>query len=395
MFQEFLKSKESIKTYTWTLGNFIKYHNLKDYDSIVQIKKPELQKLIETYVIHLKKTIGPNSVSTYGNHIKTFLEANDIDLNWRRIKRLYPAKVKRSGSSAYLTQDIKKMLDVTKSLRNKAVIHFLASTGVRIGALPELKIKHLRDMPLGCKMVTIYEDSTEEYQTFLTPEASQALEETFEQRRKRNEILTEESPLFRSRYLLGAAEAKPITKPSLQAILRRAINNTTIRGQKKNGRYKEQLAHGFRKRFNTILKLNKQVNDNVIEKMMGHKRGLDGTYLVLTPEQLFEEFKNGIMDLTIDSTERQKIKIEALENENSELERVYTDLQQLKKENMEFRNSDTMKDLVKEEMSKIMSGTDSKLIRELDDANDSLLDENKELKKKLKAHLDHIHNLES
>jgi len=233
--------------------------------------------MVETYVIHLKRTISPNSISTYANHLKTFLESNDIDLNWRKIKRLYPAMVKRSGRSAYTTEDIKKILNATTHLKHKALIHFLASTGVRIGAVPDLSLKHLRAMPLGCRMVTVYEDSTEEYQTFLTPEAAKALDDYLEERKKHNEVLDDESPLFRERYLLGTTKPKRLTKISLQALLRRSLQKTTVRGQKKNGRYAEQLAHGFRKRLNTVMKLNKEVNDNVIEKMMGHKRGLDGT----------------------------------------------------------------------------------------------------------------------
>lgn len=243
MFQEFLKSKESVKTYTWTVKQFVKYHNLKDFDSIVQIEKKELQKMTETWVIHLKKTIGPNSISTYSNHIKTFLEANDIDLNWRRIKRLYPAKVKRSGFSAYSTDDVKKMLDVSTSLRNIAIIHFLASTGVRIGAIPELQLKHLRDMPLNCKMVTVYEDSTEEYQTFLTPESSSALDELFDQRRKKGEILNDESPLFRSRYILRSEKSKPMSKESIQAILRRTLEKTNVRIHQKQTLFGTRHAH--------------------------------------------------------------------------------------------------------------------------------------------------------
>jgi integrase/recombinase XerD len=296
----------------------MKYHNIKDFDSIVKIEKSELQKMVETYVIYLKKNISPNSVPSQVNTVKTFLEANDIDLNWRKIKRLYPAPVKRSGSSAYSTEDVKKMLDASPQLRNKSIIHFLASSGIRIGALPELKLKHIRDMPLGCKMITIYENSTEEYHTFLTPEASSVLDAYLDQRRKNNEILSEESPLFRERYQLGLTAAKSISKGSIQGIIIRALKNSNVRGQKKNNRYSEQLAHGFRKRFNTILKLNNQVNDNAIEKMMGHSNGLDGTYFQGTIEQLFEEFSKGISDLTISDSERLKIRNEKLEMENKE-----------------------------------------------------------------------------
>ena len=337
IFQNSLRSKESVKGYTYLLQMFMKHYKIFDYDSVVSIEKKKLQTMIEDYVMMLKDKVSPNTIATYVNPIKTFLESNDIDLNWRKIKRLYPAMVKRSGSSAYSTEVVKKMLDISPQIRNKAIIHFLASSGVRIGSLPELKLRHIRDMPLDCKMITVYEDSIEEYQTFLTPEASKSLDDYLEQRRKNNEVLNDESPLFRERYQLGISKAKQISKEAIQGILTRALKNSNVRGQKKNGRYSEQLAHGFRKRFDTILKLNKAVNDNIIEKMMGHKRGLDGTYLQPTIEQMFEEFKNGIIDLTVDSSQRLLAEKEKLEQNNPEFENQSKQLKNLENEFMRMK----------------------------------------------------------
>ena len=322
LFHESLQSKHSRLAYTYLVKVFREYHDIKSFDAILEISHKEIQKMVETYVIHIKKSINPNTVPTYMNPIKTFLEINDVDLNWRKIKRLYPNKIKRSGDSAYQTKDVKRMLDVTAQIRNKAIIHFLASTGVRVGAIPELKIRHLRDMPNDCKMVLVYENSTEEYNTFLTPEASAALQLYLDERKSHGENLNEDSPVFRQRYLLGIVEAKAISTEAIQAVVKRSCYNASIRGQKVNGRYSEQLVHGFRKRFNTILKLNNKVNDNAIEKMMGHTNGLDGVYLQITTERLFEEFSKGIADLTISNESRNNLKIQKLESEKSELQKT-------------------------------------------------------------------------
>lgn len=211
MFEESLKSKESVKTYTYLVKKFMKHYSLESFDDVITIEQKKLQQMVEQYVIFLKKTIGANSVSTYSNAIKTFLEVNEIDLNWRKIKRLYPAMTKHSGSSAYQTSDVKRMLDATPQIRNKALIHFLASSGVRIGAVPDLKLKHITEMSHGCKMILVCEDSTEEYHTFLTPEASEALDLYLEQRRKDHEILTDESPLFRERYQFATVSQNSIS----------------------------------------------------------------------------------------------------------------------------------------------------------------------------------------
>ena len=92
----------------------------------------------------------------------------------------------------------------------------------------------------------------------------------------------------------------------MSVIIQRLIKKAGLRSlENKSGpRYNIQQDHGFRKRFNTIMKLNNSINSNLVEKMMGHKRGLDGVYFTPTVDQLFDEFKKAIPDLTIDDSER-------------------------------------------------------------------------------------------
>jgi len=75
-------------------------------------------------------------------------------------------------------------------------------------------------------------------------------------------------------------------------------------------RFDKAQNYMFRKRFNTILKLNNDVNSNIAEKLMAHKRELDGTYLQPTQEECYREFVKAIPELTVSSQERQKIEIE-------------------------------------------------------------------------------------
>ena len=63
-------------------------------------------------------------------------------------------------------------------------------------------------------------------------------------------------------------------------------------------RYDIQADHGFRKRFNTILKLNNSINYNITEKLMCHKNGLM-VHLVSTIDELFVEFKKAISDIDL------------------------------------------------------------------------------------------------
>ena len=103
-----------------------------------------------------------------------------------------------------------RILGSTTSRRNKAFIHFLASTGVRVGATPEIRIEEVKGIEDGA-VVTIYRDTTEEYRTCLTPEAYASLKKYLEQRIERNP----DSVLFTRKNNLT-----PLTSTSAQDIVR-------------------------------------------------------------------------------------------------------------------------------------------------------------------------------
>ncbi len=54
----------------------------------------------------LKNRINPNTVPIYYFPIQTFLETNDIDLKWKKVRRLFPAKIKKTGRESWNTTDV-------------------------------------------------------------------------------------------------------------------------------------------------------------------------------------------------------------------------------------------------------------------------------------------------
>jgi len=109
------------------------------------------------------------------------------------------------------------------------------------------------------------------------------------------------------------------------------MKNAQIVRTKSGNRYDKAVVYGFRKRFNGILKMNNSVNSNIAEKLMAHKKGLDGVYLKPTREQCFMEFKKAIPELTLDPNERDKIKLELQEKKINELESKDHEIENLKK----------------------------------------------------------------
>lgn len=276
--------------------------------------------MIEDYIMDLRKHYSPNSIPMFFYPLQSFFEANDVDLKWKKIKKLFPQKVKLSGDEAYSDEDVKKMLDYAITIRNKALIHFLASSGVRIGAIPDLKLRNLVEMPLGCRSILVYEDSIEEYTTFLTPEASKILDEYLQVRKNDGEYVSPDSPVFRTKYRLGIEKVKSMSDKSIQGVIWRCVVQSHVERTRKGVRYSKQQDHAFRKRFKTSLQLNPEVNPSIIEKLMGHKKGLDGIYFKPTKEQLFKEFSKGIVDLTLDKTEKLKLENEKKQKKIDELE---------------------------------------------------------------------------
>lgn len=338
LFLESIKSESTRKQYNYHLTRFVRYYKLKAPESIVKIEQKKLQEMTEDYIMHLKseqKSLSYHKITVSAlEHLVTM--SSDIILNWKKIRRLFPEETKAASGFAWSTEDIKGMLEATASKRNRAIILVLAASGVREGALYDLRLRHLAEMPSGCKSVVVYAGTKDEYMTFLTPEASKALDDYFNKRRSDGEYLNPESPVFRQTYQIGSSKAKPLKDGSLINMMTRILQKAGLRsGAKTKGRYEQQAFHSFRRRFNTILKMNREINPHLVEKMMGHNSGpnqefsLDRNYLKPTKDVLFEEYRKGVADLTIDDKEKileERTKVEAemrtLEEKNRIIEQM-------------------------------------------------------------------------
>ena len=296
LFDESIKSKYTRKNYSAHLKQFRIFAGVSSNEDILAMKQDHVQILLEDYLIHMKRTTNPNSIPSKFQGIKHFCVMNKIRLDWEIIHRMFPQRQKTQDLRAYTTSEIRSMLDNAKKSRDRALVHFLASTGARIGVFDhDMTIQHTRRMPDSCIAIKVYAGHVEEYWTFLTPHATNALDLYHQSRKSVGEVFGNNTPIFTTE-----------TDPSVQlgwsgarSVVYRIVSGSDIKRTKSNGRYDVQIDHGFRKRFNTILKLDNSVNYNVVEKLMGHKNGLDGTYLTPTLDELFGEFKKAMHKLEI------------------------------------------------------------------------------------------------
>lgn len=277
-----LRSKKTKTAYTIHLSLFCKFYNTNP-DELVRLKLEQLKDI--KYVLYLKKksknTAGKpirgemsvNSIKTYVAGIKSFLEYHEISLPWRKIASYYPEEVTNDYRS-YTKQEISKLLSIA-NLRDRCIILLMASSGIRVCAIPSLTIRSLEKLDEGLGLLTVYGESKKSrYVTLVTPECMSSIEEYLDLRRKRGEELTGKSYLIRDKY---AIYSKRINSP---IILRESTINVQIRQLIRNAglAFNElQPDHAARKFFNTAL-VNSKVNGKFKELMMGHNVKLDEFY---------------------------------------------------------------------------------------------------------------------
>ncbi|MGI0063063.1 MAG: tyrosine-type recombinase/integrase, partial [Nitrosotalea sp.] len=314
-----IKSEATRITYTKYLSYFLKFVKIKDFDGLLQLKDKAIQEMLEDYVLHLKtKKLSAKSIGGRISALELFFAMSDRVINTKKIKKWLPAEEKPTGSEAWTREDIRKMLESTTSKRNRAIIHLLASTGCRIGAVPSLKLGNLSKMEGGCGAVLFYENTLEEYYGYLTPEAYTSLNEYLTEREKAKEVLTSESPLFRKSWKVWHEKAKPMNLRSLRNGLDIVIRK--VRGVGDGKRGKIQMFHGIRKYFATIVKTDNKISYDVSERLLGHKVGTSESYFRPTKENLFIEFRKIMPDLLISEEMRLKEKAELAEKKISAMQ---------------------------------------------------------------------------
>ena len=311
MFKEAIKSEATRKLYQNSLDKFLKFHNISS-QYILSISKSDIQILVEDYVFDLKKrNLTRMSIKGYLQGVKLFLELSDIVLNWTKIKRFFPEASKTSGQKAYTNEDVREILNSSINKKFRCLVHVLASSGMRIGAVRELQMKHLGDMPHGCKSVLVYADTKDEYLTFISPEAVKALDDYLDERRSQGDEITSDSFVI----VTSKRGFKQCNDTTIRMVIARKVANLKTSKIITGNRTDKMVNHAFRKRFNTILKSNQKINIVLAERMLGHSVTipLDNSYLDVTKDNLFAEYLKALQELYVD--EKYKLEYQLVENQ--------------------------------------------------------------------------------
>lgn len=186
------------------------------------------------------------------------------------------------------------------------MILLMASSGIRVGAIPSLRISSLLKLDEGVGFLTVYPGTKHSYVTLVTSEFLTTIEEYLEFRRRQGERVVAESPLIRDKFnTFGKAtnKAKAISELAINKQMRLLLRKAELSFDQL------QPNHSYRKFFNSCL-LNSDVSFTFKELMMGDSVNLDRVYYdrnsEISRKKILLEYLKAVDALTINETYRLK-----------------------------------------------------------------------------------------
>jgi len=261
-------SSNTVKSYSVDILqflNFIKKRKLKDFEKVNY-------EMLKSFLAFLHKNgYSPKSISRKIASLKSFFNflyrKNIIKTN--PILLLHSPKVPKRLPNFLTVEETLKIIDSVDgkgwlSLRDKAILEVLYSTGIRVGELVNLKIQ---DINFFEEMIKVKGKGERERIVPVGKPALNALIDYLEKRPFKNE-----------RYVFLNKYGKKITERSVERIVKKY--------QKIAGIEKEITPHTFRHSFATHL-LDRGADLRSVQEFLGHKRiTTTQIYTHLTVEKL-------------------------------------------------------------------------------------------------------------
>ncbi len=332
-----LKTPETRRQYPKRLEVFLDFLNLKGTleDKVLVFHQKSInnpawlsQKLIQ-FIQYQKERVQRNEISettipNYLKAIKLFCVMNDITINWQKLSKGLPTSKRAAEDRAPTIDEIKKLLEYPDR-RIKPIVLMMMSFGIRVGAFDYLKWKHIVPLKdevgkiIAAKMV-VYPGDREEYFTFITSEAYNALKEWIDFWLSFGEKINGESWVMRDIWQTTnvdygakwglATIPKRLHSSAIKRMINRALWEQGIRHPLQNGvrRHEFKTVHGFRKFFKTHCEqVMKSIN---VEILMGYTIGVSDSYYKPAEREILEDYLKAITVLNVNNSNNKHLEEE-------------------------------------------------------------------------------------
>ena len=361
LFISSLRSNHTKIKYDGCLQKYLRLPIHKSLESMDQVlgKNPKvIESEITQQLIEMKN--AGSSYSTVMVHLAAlhhFFYINDIMLNRKKLSNFLGEQENKYEYQSYTHEEISSLASLCDE-RGKAIVLLMASTGMRVGALPSIKLRHLKRYDLDdgkyVYRIQVYATSRKDsYFTYCTPECATAIDNYLSYRKKVDRSLVQDlntgnwgpdetyllTKLFdidESRFPSSSQLYKePMSAMGLRAYIVKKLKKLNLRKEwiltenssVYRASHKNELhpCHSFRIFAITNMQRSK-IDKTVREMLVGHSVGLDSAYYKPSEVEILQEYLKAIDNLTINNEFRLTSK---LSRYNSMFERLASKLEDL------------------------------------------------------------------
>jgi integrase len=308
---EGIASPETRRKYAYNFQCFLSHFDGITPETLLQ-KEPKVTEAMIIQWIKYLSGVRKQKHDTIHNEVAAvihFFEWNDVIMNKRKINRSIPQDAEIRQDRHYTHEEIQRILEKCDE-RSKVIILLMASTGMRLGALPGLKFCDISNIPdYNLYKIQVYARTRDSYYTFATPECSKSIDAYRVFREIKGETITDNAPLIREQFDIrlrfAAAKPIPVQIRGLETILFRLLRRAEAKSDS------VMRSHGLRK-FYVSQCIKAGMDYNAREYLVGHKhsRGLDVHYDRTTEQDRLQEYLKAVDLLTINSEYRIKQELE-------------------------------------------------------------------------------------
>jgi integrase len=302
----------------------MKYRKINDISGLLKGNPNQLESDLIAYLVSIKSQVSHSLRSIRLASIKKFMVMNDITLNWQKIS-CYLGEKKRvvnDDGQCCSTQQIQQILTQCDE-RMRCVVLLLASTGMRVGAVPLLKLKNFTKIEeYNFYKIVVYEGSEEQYFTLCTPVCTAAIESYLAYRERSGERLEKDAPLIREQYdskdLLAIKHPKHLVPYTIRnkvddVVVRSGIQQTeklteSTTNERSRIRKNIPMCHGFRK-FAITKMAEAGMDYEIRERLVGHTIGMAQRYIRFGEQKYIQEYSKAVNLLTINDENRLRIQL--------------------------------------------------------------------------------------
>jgi integrase len=272
------------RSYLWHIAKFCSYSK-RTPDELVKLNKSQAEKLVQKYSDSLLET-SPRYSNLSVYILKVFYSAN----GFKRERELevescnVPPRFRMTKEYIPTKTEVYRMADSASSLRNRAIILTLFSSGLRNSTLRVLRFGDIKNelsqdqinilLPVYPSMKEVDPQACKggiPYYVFTCDEATQAIKLYIRQREEEHGSIGDSELVFSSSYnQIGRDDRKrkPLSERQLQIIVKTTAKAAGIK------EWKYVHPHCLRKAFDTVLHSSladgTSLNTKVQEFFMGH-----------------------------------------------------------------------------------------------------------------------------